>query len=139
MKIKTNLLQFHKCYKTEEIIIKYSVACFQEESNIINIDPTGRNKLVIKESYGTPTIEAATGILSEYDTERILSTDGGVEQNMAEQFFPSSCSHDLLGKQEEEKFKEETNKNESSPDVNGKVLCITSVIFCYLDSYLCYV
>lgn len=90
---------------------------------------------MVDESDGTATVR----ILSEYDTERILSKDGGVEQNMAEQFFPVSCLHGLLRKQEEEKFEEEANKNESSPDVNGKVLCITSVIFCYLDSYLCYV
>lgn len=94
---------------------------------------------MVDESDGTPTIKATVRILSEYDTERILSKDGGVEQNMAEQFFPVSCLHGLLRKQEEEKFEEEANKNEPSPYVNGKVLCITSVIFCYLDSYLCYV
>lgn len=81
MKIKTNLLQFHKRYKTVEIIIKYSVACIYselnsnmnglfdfnhtdlnilEESNILNIDPTCKSTIVLQGSYGTSTNEAAT-------------------------------------------------------------------------------
>lgn len=79
-----------------------------EKSNFLNIDPTCKSKIVLQGSYGTSTIQAATRTdqlcpSSDYDTERILSKAGGMEQNMADQLFPSSRSHDHLGKQEEVK------------------------------------